>query len=119
MFFDYMYTGSSSMATEKMWLPGKGPQWEHFGWQLAQQGAAPDTHAGQLITDPSGKYVLARASAPDPFPGCGPGDTGWVNITDGKLGCMEVDANVIPAQQCNGFEVAYCKACLPCPPVYK
>ena len=98
------------MANDNFWLPGKGPQWEHFGWQLAQQGKAVDKSIGQLITDPTGKYVLARASAPDPYPGCGPGNTGWVNMSSaGALGCMSVDANVIPYEQCNGFEVAYCK----------
>ena len=55
------------------WLPGKGPQWQHFGFQVAQKGGKPDQAAGQLITDPSGKYVLARNSAPIPYANCGPG----------------------------------------------
>ena len=37
-----------------MWLPAKGPQWDRFGWQLAQSGAKPASAIGQLITDPSG-----------------------------------------------------------------
>lgn len=41
--------------------------------------------------------------------GCGPGVTGWVALTDERLGCFEYAANVIPAEICNGFEVAYCK----------
>ena len=34
------------------------------------------------------------------------------------MGCFEYAANAIPAQICNGFEVAYCKQCIPCPQVY-
>ena len=88
---------------------GKGPQWQHFGWQVAQEGGEPADGIGQLITDPSGEYVLARASAPDPFPGCGAGNVGWVKRTAGKLGCMNCDANIVTYEQCNGYEVAYCK----------
>ena len=28
------------------WWPGKGPQWQRWGWQLSQTGSTPDTHAG-------------------------------------------------------------------------
>ena len=99
-------------------LPKKGPQWEHFGWQVSQQGASPAQGIGQLVTDPTGEYVLARSPAAIPFAGCGPGVTGWVKLTQEKLGCFEYDANVIAAEICNGFEVAYCKQCLPCPTPY-
>ena len=55
----------------------------------------------------------------DRFAGCGAGVTGWVEIgQDGTLGCMQYDANIIPAEICNGFEIAYCAACKPCPPMY-
>ena len=46
-----------------MWLPAKGPQWEQFGWQISQAGTAPARGAGQLITDPSGQYVLGTMRA--------------------------------------------------------
>ena len=109
--------GNSSMDCD-LWLPSKGPQWKQFGWQVTQRGAQPKNHAGQLITDPTGQYVLARSPAAIPFPGCGPGVTGWVNLSAGKLGCMQYDANIVAASICNGFEVAYCAQCLPCPAVY-
>ena len=74
-------------------LPAKGPQWEKFGWQVAQQGSRPDQAEGQLITDPSGRYVMSRSPAAIPFAGCGPGVTGWVEIgADGTLGCMNCTA---------------------------
>ena len=70
------------------WLPGKGPAWEQFGWQLAQNGSRPDQAAGQLIEQ--GGYVLARSPGAVPFAGCGPGVTGWVRLAaDGTLGCMQ------------------------------
>ena len=50
------------------WLPGKGPEWQHFGWQLAQNGSRPDQAAGQLIE--YGGYVLSRSPAAVPFAGC-------------------------------------------------
>ena len=39
----HLPNGSSSMANSNFWLPGKGPKWQGFGWQLSQQGAQPDT----------------------------------------------------------------------------
>ena len=114
----HLPSGNSSLSNGPLYFPGKGPQWEKFGWQVSQAGAQPSKGIGQLITDPSGRYVLARSPQASPFQGCGPGMVGWVNLTQGVLGCMEFDANVIPAQQCNGFEVAYCKVCAPCPHPY-
>eukprot|EP01052_Picozoa_sp_SAG31_P035878 SAG31_NODE_4389_length_3277_cov_7.853682_4_plen_316_part_00 len=110
-------SGNESLDCD-MWLPKKGPKWEHFGWQVTQQGASPSKANGQLVVDPTGEYVLARSPAAIPFQGCGPGVTGWVKLTDKRLGCFEYAANVIPAEICNGFEVAYCKLCTPCPLVY-
>ena len=53
-------------------------------------------------------YVVAPMS--------GPGVTGWVpHFANGTVGCMEYDANIIDAEMCNGFELAICKACKPCP----
>ena len=85
--------GNSSLECDH-WLAGKGPQWQHFGWQLAQKGSKPSDAIGQLITDPSGRFVLARSPAAIPFAGCGPGVTGWVALdpTSHTLGCMEYDA---------------------------
>lgn len=91
----HLPSGGSSISCNQ-WFAAKGPQWENFGWQVTQQGASPAQGSGQLITDPSGKYVLARASAAIPYPGCGPGITGWVNLSGGKLGCMEYDAATTP-----------------------
>ena len=68
-------SGNESLECD-MWLPKKGPQWEHFGWQVTQQGASPSKGIGQLIADPTGQYILARSPAAIPFPGCGPGVTG-------------------------------------------
>lgn len=140
-----------------MWLPQKGPRWQNFGWQIAQEGDQPSAAIGQLVTDPSGEYVLARAAAAIPFPHCGKGTTGWVRVgSDGSLGCLEYQANIVTVsacwrrclaaacggvtvrqplhsrycyaaahssrgaqmQMCNGFEVAYCKACTPCPSAF-
>ena len=127
-----------------MWLPAKGPKWQNFGWQIAQKGDRPSTAIGQLIMDASGEFVLARAAAAIPFPNCGKGTTGWVKLAgDGSLGCLEYTANVVTVslslarrrfaqhsclscmtqpigvllqmEMCNGFEVAYCTACAPCP----
>ena len=107
---------TNASKTLGMWLPGKGTQWERFGWQLTQSGSRPSKAIGQLITDPSGEFVLARAAATIPFPNCGPGTTGWVQLKkDGTLGCMQYTANIVPMEMCNGFEVAYCAACTPCP----
>eukprot|EP01052_Picozoa_sp_SAG31_P044413 SAG31_NODE_7731_length_1607_cov_1.060345_2_plen_202_part_01 len=62
---------------------------------------------------------MARSPAAIPFANCGPGVTGWVPLfANGTLGCMNYDAEMISAELCNGFEVAVCKACKPCPPVY-
>ena len=43
---------------------------------------------------------MARSPAAIPFAGCGPGVTGWVPLdkVTHELGCMEYDANVIPAE---------------------
>ena len=72
-------TGNTSYYCDH-WLPGKGPQWEHLGWALSQRGGRVDKAAGQLITDPSGLYVMARSPAAIPFANCGPGVTGWVRL---------------------------------------
>ena len=98
------------------WWPGKGPQWERWGWQLSQTGGRPDTHAGQLI-EYNGK-VLARMTQPSPYANCGPGNVGWVPIkSDGTLGCMHYAANSL-TNCMNNFEVAICEACKPCPAPY-
>lgn len=110
-----------SSQTCSSWYPGKGPQWEHFGWQVAQKGNHPSNALGKLITfvRKGITYVLARSPAATPFANCGPGDIGWVQLAaDGTLGCMNAAANCVPWEMCNGFEVAYCKVCKPCPPVY-
>jgi hypothetical protein len=112
-------TGNTSFYGDH-WLPAKGPHWQQFGWQVAQVGARVNSAVGQLITDPSGQYALARTPAAIPFPDCGAGVTGWVRVfANGTVGsCMQYDANIISAQICNGFELAYCGACKPCPPVF-
>ena len=98
------------------WWPGKGPQWQRWGWQLSQKGAKPDTHAGQLI-EYQGK-VLARMTAPSPYANCGPGNVGWVPLMpDGTLGCLHYAANVL-SNCMDNYEVAICKACKPCPTPY-
>ena len=68
----------SETTTCNQWWAGKGPQWEKFGWQLSQQGAKPDTHAGKLIQ--YGGYILARSVQAEPYANCGPGTTGWVPL---------------------------------------
>ena len=79
--------GSDFQTCDQWWM-GKGPAWERFGWQLTQQGARPDSHAGQLI-EHNGFY-LARSTQASPFPHCGTGDVGWVQLqADGTLGCMQ------------------------------
>lgn len=98
-----------SSQTCNMYLPGKGPQWQHFGWQISQRGAHPSNALGQLISvvNAGTTFVLARSPAATPFRQCGPGSTGWVALaTDGTLGCMQAAANCVPWQMCNGFEVA-------------
>jgi hypothetical protein len=101
------------------WVPKKGAAWQHFGWQVAQNGGKPSVAMGQLITDPTGEYVLARSPAASPFLGCLPGSIGWVKLQpNGLLGCMRYASNIIPVTMCNGFEVAYCKQCKPCPSPY-
>jgi hypothetical protein len=100
---------------------GKGPKWQNFGWQVAQKGSHPSTAKGQLISHVTKNktYVLARSPSTNPFAGCGGGKTGWVELgADGTLGCLEAAANCIPWDTCNGFEVAYCEACKPCPKVF-
>ena len=83
-----------------MWLPLKGPEWQKFGWQVAQSGSRPVEAHGQLITDPSGQFVLARAAAAIPFPNCGAGTTGWVQLaSDGTLGCMKYTANIVSVRK--------------------
>ena len=50
---------------------------------------------------------------------CGPGVTGWTKLAaDGSLNCMQYAAGNRSATMCNGFEVAYCEACRPCPAPY-
>ena len=51
-----------SMGECSQYWAGKGPQWERFGWQLAQSGAKPSAHAGQLI-----QYNV-RPTPPPPHP---------------------------------------------------
>eukprot|EP01048_Picozoa_sp_COSAG05_P011806 COSAG05_NODE_1138_length_5750_cov_15.376747_3_plen_771_part_00 len=100
---------------------GKGPDWQNFGWQVAQKGSHPSTAKGQLISHVTKNktYVLARSPSTNPFAGCGGGKTGWVELaSDGSLGCLEAAANCIPWDTCNGFEVAYCASCKPCPKKY-
>ena len=79
--------GTDSQSCNQWW-PGKGPQANMFGWQLTQQGAMPDQHAGKLI-EYNGLY-LARSTTASPYAGCGTGNVGWVQLQkDGSLGCME------------------------------
>jgi hypothetical protein len=114
-------TSNISSQTCASFYPGKGPQWEHWGWQVTQKGQHPSKALGQLISHVTGgvEYVLARSPAATPFANCGPGDVGWVPLQpDGTLGCLNAAANCVPWQMCNGFEVAYCRVCKPCPPVF-
>jgi hypothetical protein len=115
----YQYENGTATTQLLEWTPKKGAQWEHFGWQVSQKGSVPDKGEGQLVVDPTGQFVLARSPAASPFVGCLPGGTGWVKLQpDGTLGCMEYAANINPVTMCNGFEVAYCKTCKPCPTPY-
>ena len=102
------------------WWAGKGPKYEMFTWGLSQTGNQPNANLGQPIsfTQPTGiKYVLARSIQAAPYPNCGPGDTGWVELfANNTFGCMNyADANLID-KVCGSFEVAYCNHCPPCPP---
>ena len=98
-------TDGKDGATCPQWWAGKGPQWQHFGWQVAQRGAKPAAHAGQLVE--YDRYVLARDPQASPFPNCGPGNVGWVPINpDGTLGCMHQASNSVTSETCNGYEVA-------------
>ena len=90
-----------------------------FTWGLSQAGNRPSANLGQPIsfTQPTGlKYVMARSIQAAPYPNCGPGDTGWVQLYDNNtLGCMMyADANLID-KVCGSFEVAYCNHCPKCP----
>jgi hypothetical protein len=97
-------TDGSDGATCPQWWAGKGPEWERFGWQLAQSGAKPQAHAGQLIEYDG--YILARDPQASPYPNCGPGNVGWVPyLADGTLGCMHQASNAVTSTTCNGFEV--------------
>ena len=110
-----------SSQTCGSYYPGKGPQWQHWGWQVAQKGNHPSQALGQLIqfVRKGITYVLARSPAATPFANCGPGDIGWVTLAaDGTLGCMNAAANCVPWEMCNGYEVAYCKVwCVPAAPL--
>ena len=113
--------GNVSSQTCGMYAPGKGPHWQGFGWQVTQKGSHPSRALGQLISVVTNgtTFVLARSPAATPFRNCGPGSVGWVELApDGTLGCMEAAANCVPWEQCNGYEVAYCKVCQPCPAIY-
>jgi hypothetical protein len=99
--------------------PGKGPKADLFTWGLSQTGSRPNADLGQPIsfTQPTGlKYVLARSDQASPYPNCGPGDTGWVQLyANNTFGCMKyADANIIDSV-CGSFEVAYCNHCPSCP----
>ena len=74
-----------------MWIPGKGPQCDQFGWQVAQKGARPSQAIGQLVTHTKNctTFVLARTPSAAPFQNCGAGTTGWVELAEeGTLGCF-------------------------------
>lgn len=104
----------------EQWWPGKGPKADLFTWGLTQTGSQPNINLGQPIsfTQPTGlTYVLARSDQASPYPNCGPGDTGWVqlNKANNTFGCMMyADANIIDSV-CGSFEVAYCNHCPKCP----
>ena len=105
----FQYPNGSAGHQCAEWTPKKGPQASHFGWQVSQKDSAPDKGIGQLITDPTGEFVLARSPAAEPFVNCLPGVLGWVKLQeDGTLGSMQYAANIVPVTMSNGFEVA-CK----------
>ena len=110
--------GGDAQPCEQWWA-GKGPKSDMFTWGLSQAGNEPSASLGQPIsyTQPTGlKYVMARSIQASPYPNCGPGDTGWVQLfANNTFGCMNyADANIID-KVCGSFEVAYCNHCPKCP----
>ena len=57
-----------SSQTCGSYYPGKGPQWQHWGWQVAQKGNHPSQALGQLIqfVRKGITYVLARSPGQPP-----------------------------------------------------
>jgi len=113
-------TGGDAQPCEQWW-PAKGPQADMFTWGLSQSGSAPNANLGQPIsyTQETGlTYVLARSTQAAPYPNCGPGDTGWVELSaaNNTFGCMHYADGPLIDQVCGSFEVAYCNHCPKCPP---